>query len=316
MKVLLCPEVSQELFEQVKAVSPTLNVVMASREAAVQEVEDAEVFYGYHNDEMVRAAKKLKWIQTGAAGVDKHLPPALVDSDVILCNASGLHAPQVVEHAWALTLALCRGIPQYLRNQAERVWKGARYLDLYGATAGIVGFGGIGREYARRAQAFDMRIVAVDAHAKEKPAYVESLWRPERLNDLIRMSDVVFIAVPHTKETEKLINAERLALMKPTAFLVNTARGPIVDERALIAALKARQIAGAGLDVFEAEPLSKESELWGLDNVIITPHAAGSSALRPKRLMDFFCENLRRHLAGQPLMNVVDKKRGYPVKEA
>ncbi len=314
MKVLLCPEVSQELCDLVKAVSPTLKVVMASGEAALKEAEEAEVFYGYHTDAIVRAARNLKWIQTGAAGVDKHLSPALVDSDIVLCNASGLHAPQVVEHAWALTLSLCRGIPQYLRNKAERVWKGAKYLDLYGATAGIVGFGGVGGEYARRAQAFDMRIVAVDAHAKEKPAYVEHLWGPERLNDLIRMSDVVFIAIPHTKETEKLINAERLAMMKPTAFLVNTARGPIVDERALVAALKAGQIAGAGLDVFEAEPLSKESELWGLDNVILTPHTAGSSAMRPRRLMDFFCENLRRHLTGQPLMNVVDKQRGYPVR--
>ncbi|MSS72310.1 MAG: D-2-hydroxyacid dehydrogenase [Candidatus Latescibacteria bacterium] len=315
MKVLLCPEVSQELFEQVKAVSPALNVVMASREAAAREAEDAEVFYGYHSDEIVKAGKKLKWIQSGSAGMDKFLSPALMDSDILICNASGLHAPQVAEHAWALTLGLCRGIPQYVRNQAERAWKGTPYMDLYGATAGIVGFGGIGKEYARRAHAFDMRIVTVDAHTKEKPAYVESLWGPERLNDLIRMSDVVFIAVPYTKETEKLINAERLSMMKPTAFLVNTARGPIVDEQALTAALKARQIAGAGLDVFEAEPLSKESELWGLDNVLITPHAAGSSALRPKRLMDFFCENLRRHLAGQPLMNVVDKKRGYPVRE-
>ncbi len=315
MKVLLCPEVSQELFEQVKAVSPALNVVMASREAAVREAEDAEVFFGYHNDEIFKAAKKLKWIQSGSAGMDKFLSPALADSDVVVCNASGLHAPQVAEHAWALTLALCRRIPQYVRNQAERVWKGAGYLDLYGATAGIIGFGGIGKEYAKRAHAFDMRILTVDAHAKTKPAYVESLWGPERVNDLIRASDVVFIAVPCTKETEKLINAERLATMKPTAFLVNTARGPIVDEKALIAALKAGQIAGAGLDVFEVEPLSKESELWGLDNVIITPHAAGSSALRPQRLMDFFCENLRRYLAGQPLMNVVDKKRGYPVKE-
>lgn len=316
MKVLLCPEVSQELCDLVKAVSPTLDVVMASGEAGVKAVEDAEVFYGYHTDAIVRAGRKLKWIQTGAAGVDKHLSPALVDSDILLCNASGLHAPQVVEHAWALTLSLCRGIPQYLRNQAERTWKGTRYLDLYGATAGIVGFGGIGKEYARRAQAFDMRILAVDAHATEKPPYVERLWRPDRLDDLIRESDVVFIAVPHTKETEKLINAKRLAMMKPTAFLINTARGPIVDEQALVAALKAGQIAGAGLDVFEVEPLAKESELWGMENVILTPHTAGSSALRPRRLMDFFCENLRRYLAGRPLLNVVDKQRGYPVRTA
>lgn len=316
MKVLLCPEVSQELFELVKAVSPGIHVVMASGEQAVREAADAEVCFGYHSEAMIAAGKKLKWIQTGAAGVDKHLPPALANSDIVLCNASGLHAPQVAEHAWALTLGLARGIPQYLRNQAGRVWKGARFMDLYGATAGVVGFGGIGKEYARRAHAFDMRVLAVDAHARTRPDHVQSLWGPERLDDLIGASDVVFIAIPYTAETEKLIDARRLGLMKPTAFLVNTARGPIVDQRALIDALKAGRIAGAGLDVFEAEPLPADSELWGLENVIVTPHTAGSSALRPRRLIDFFCENLRRHLDGRPLLNVVDKRKGYPVPAA
>ena len=312
-KVLLCPGVREDLFEQVKVVSPTLDVVMRNGEDAVREAKDAEILFGSFNDEILEAAEQLKWIQSSSAGMDGRISQELMENDIILCNASGLHAPQVAEHAWALTLGLCRGIPKYLRNQADRVWKGEDLTDLLGSVAGIIGFGGIGREYAKRAHAFDMRILAIDAHVKEKPDYVESLWGLEMIDQLVGMSDVLFIAVPYTKETEKLIGSARLSMMKRTAFLVNTARGPIVDQKALVEALKANRIAGAGLDVFEEEPLPEDNDLWALENVIVTPHVAGSSALRPKRVVDFFCENLKRYLAGKPLKNMVDKKLGYPL---
>ena len=202
MKVLLCPGIREDLFEQVKAVSPTLDVVMRKEENAVREAKDAEILFGSYNDEILDAAEQLKWIQSSSAGMDGKISQELMENDIILCNASGLHAPQVAEHAWAITLGLCRGIPKYLRNQADRVWKGEDLTDLLGSVAGIIGFGGIGREYAKRAHAFDMRIFAIDAHVKEKPDYVESLWGLEMIDQLVGMSDVLFIAVVYYGDRE------------------------------------------------------------------------------------------------------------------
>ena len=188
----------------------------------------------------------------------------------------------------------------------------AAVRSFHSATAGIVGLGGIGRRYAERARGFEMRILAADIQVGEKPDCVDELWAINRLDELLGEADVVFIACPHTPETDKLIDGRALGLMKRTAFLVNTARGNIVDQAALIQALEDGQIAGAGLDVFEQEPLPEDSPLWDLENAIITTHAGGSSSYRQRRLADFFCENLERYLAGKSLLNEVDKSIGYP----
>ena len=241
--------------------------------------------------------------------------PEVQEGDFRLCNASGIHAIQVAEHAWALTTALFRGLHVFFQNQQKRKWTWAPMEDLYGATAGIIGFGGIGKEFAKRAQASEMRILAVDVQGGEKPDYVEALWGIDRLDDLLEESDLVFIACPWTPETDKLINARTLGLMQKSAFLVNTARGPIVDEAALAEALENNVIAGAGLDVFQKEPLHEDSPLWAMDNAIITTHAAGGSHYRPQRTVDFFCDNLKRYSAGEPLLNEMDRKLGYPKLE-
>ncbi len=313
MKIVLHPPVSEDLCEQVRRTAPEAEVVMADRDDVMVAVEDAEVLFGFFSEDVIRAAKRLKWIQSTSAGMEKQLSiPEIREGNVIICNASGVHAIQVAEHAWALTAALCRGLHVFFRNQLARRWRRAPLVDLCGATAGIVGFGGIGRQYAQRAQASEMRILAVDVQGGDKPDYVEALWTIDRLDDLLREADVVFLACPHTPETEKLIDERALKLMKQTAFLVNTARGPIVDEAALAEALKTGEIAGAGLDVFEQEPLPEESPLWDMENVMITTHAAGSSTYRHNRTVGFFCENLKRYLAGEPLLNEVDKALGYP----
>ncbi len=317
MKIVLCPPVSEALCEQVRRTAPGAEVAMAAMDEAHSVVGDADVIFGMYSEEIIRAARRVKWIQTTSAGMDMLLDiPGVREGRFRLSNASGLHALQVAEHAWALTSALFRGLQQSIRNQLSHEWKGVPIRDLYGATAGIVGFGGIGRRYARLARGFEMRILALDVQQSERPDYVEALWGTDRLEDVLSASDVVFIACPFTPQTERLIDERAFRLMKNSAFLINTARGPIVDEAALADALESGEIAGAGLDVFETEPLPETSPLWELENVIITTHSAGASNFRPQRTVDFFCENLRRFMAGVPLLNETDRNVGYPTLES
>jgi D-3-phosphoglycerate dehydrogenase len=313
MKILLCPPVDEDLKLQVETTAPDAEVVMTDMKAAVAAIADAEILFGTYNDQMLSAAGALRWIQTTSAGMDgSQIPPALRDSDIRVCNASGVHAIQVAEHAFALMMALLRGVHESVRHQAEHAWKRPALSEVYGATVAVVGFGGIGRKFAEQCHAFDARILALDVQAGAKPDYVESLSPMERFDEVIAQADVVFIACPLTDETHHLIDAHALSVMKPTAFLVNTARGPIVDEAALHAALQAGEIAGAGLDVTEVEPLPADSPLWDLANVILTPHAAGGSPRRHNRTVGLFCENLKRYMAGEPLLNEIDKSVGYP----
>lgn len=315
MKIVLHPPVDEALCQQVRDTAPNAEVVMADNQNAIEAVADAEIIFGNFSPELVRAAPNLKWVQSTSAGMDKALIPEIADSDITICNASGVHAVQVAEHAWALTTALTRGLHTSFRYQLDHAWKNPPLGDLLGATILIVGFGGIGQYYAQLAQGYEARLIALDIQGGNKPDYVEAIWDMDRLDEGLQIADVVFIAVPYTPETEKLINARTLSLMKNTAFLVNTARGPIVDEAALIEGLKNGEIAGAGLDVFEKEPLSPDSPLWDMENAILTPHDAGASPNRHNRTVAFFCQNLKRYLAGEPLFNEVDKSLGYPKRE-
>jgi D-3-phosphoglycerate dehydrogenase len=299
--------------QRIRELVPGGTVVAPPEERLAAELSDAEIFYGWYSPEIFRAARKLRWIQFTGAGLDGMLPDELVARGLLITNASGAHAPQVAEMAWALTLAIARGLPTYLRHQREHRWEWAERFDLDGATAGIVGMGGVGRRYARTALAFGMRVVAVDIEPVAEPEGVEGVWGLERLDDLIEVADVLLIACPYTSATRRLIGEPRFARMKRNAILVNVSRGGIVDEGALADALRGGCLAGAGIDVCETEPLPAESPLWDVPNLIITPHCAGLSAQRGKRLADLFCENLRRYRAGEALLNVVDQRKGYPI---
>ena len=316
MKIVLHPSVEEALCQQVKDTAPDAEVVMVDREDAIEAMADAEIVFGSCTSEMIQAAPNLKWVQSTSAGMDKVLQmPEIAESDIIICNASGVHAVQVAEHAWALTTALTRGLHVSFRHQLDHAWKRPPLHDLLGATIVIVGFGGIGQYYARLAQGYEARLIALDIQGGDKPDYVEAIWNMDRLDEALQLADIVFIAVPYTPETEKLINARTLGLMKNTAFLVNTARGPIVDETALAVALESGAIAGAGIDVFHKEPLTEDSPLWDMGNAIVTPHAAGGSPNRHNRTIAFFCKNLERYLAGEPLYNEIDKSLGYPKRD-
>lgn len=315
MKIVLFDQfpIGPEMLALIQAAAPAARLVVATKEQLPAELADAEIFYGYHSPEVFVHARQLRWIQTSAAGLDKVLVPELINRDLIITNASGIHAAAVAECAWALTLAISRCLHTFVRQQDKHLWKWGTLFDMFGATAGIVGLGGIGRQFARVARAFDMRVIAVDPHVRVRPDTVAELGPMDRLDELLRQSDVVLISCPYTAETRYLINRARLALMKRSAILVNIARGGIIDESALMDALNSGQIAGAGLDVTETEPLPADSPLWDAPNLIISPHCGGVSGHRMRKLIEFFCGNLRRYVAGQPLRNIVDQRKGYPV---
>ena len=299
--------------EKIRALAPDATVVVPAEHDLADELRDAEVFFGYHTPEVFANADKLKWIQATAAGMDVLLSPEVKARDILVTNASGVHAPQVAEMAWALTLSIARGVALYVRQQREHHWEWGPIYDIDGRTAGVIGLGGIGRRYARVAAAFGMNVLAVDAHPVSKPDFVDSLWGMDRLDDLVETADVILTSCPYTEDTHHLINGERIAKMKPTAIVVNIARGGIVDEDALSEALLEGRIAGAGIDVCETEPLPPDSPLWDVPNLVITPHCGGLGPARMGRLAQFFCENLQHYLDGDPLQNVVDQERGYPV---
>ena len=315
MRLVIYPAINAEELQAIRDVSPELEAINAATEAeAVQAISTADVFYGNIKREMLAAATRLRWVQAPRIGLEHYMFPELVQSDVVLTNTRGMLGDLVAEHAFILVLSLARQFHVYMRHQLERRWKrGMPLVDLPGSTLGIIGLGDIGMEVARRAAAFGMRIVAVDPRRAEKPEIVAELWKPDHLNDLLSDSDFVVICAPHTPETEKMIRAEQLRLMKKTAYLINVGRGAIVDLADLTAALQEGVIAGAGLDVFEVEPLPAEHPLWTLPNVIITPHSAidcPNNKMEVRRLQ-IFLDNIRRFIAGESLRNIVDKPMWY-----
>lgn len=307
--------------ERLRKEFPALEVVHLDRYEGVEEhLRDAEIIFTFSlRPEQFRLARRLRWIHAPTAAVHQLLFPELVKSDVVITNAREVHGPVVAEHVIALIFALARKIPQAARLQQTRIWgqdaiwnDGPRPREVAGATLGLIGLGSIGRTVARMASALGMRVIAVREHPeKEKPEGVAAVYAPAHINDLLSQSDYVVVAAPLTEATRGLINAHRLAAMRPEAYLINVGRGPQVDEAALADALRNGRIAGAALDVFEEEPLPAESPLWELENLLITPHTAGLTEKLWLRHYVLFSDNLRRYLAHEPLLFVVDKQRGY-----
>lgn len=315
MKILLQHEVEGEQLKRLENIIGDKHtyVLPTSREELIAECEDTDIFFGFCGEDIFPHLSNVKWVQASSAGMDKHMYPNMRESDVLLTNAAGLYGTHVADQAFALLLSLARGIHHFVRNQDNHKWGGSKspMIEIDGFKIGIVGLGGIGMQMARRAKGFDMHVIAADAYRTEKPENVDELMPMDKLADMMSRVDVVMIACPLTEETQGLINAGNLSAMQPTAYLINVARGPIVKEDDLIEILQAGKIAGAGLDVTETEPLPAESLLWDMENVIITPHAAGDSQHRMRRITEFFLDNLERYLKGEALKNVVDKQLGF-----
>jgi phosphoglycerate dehydrogenase-like enzyme len=288
-------------------------VCAATEEEALSAAPEAEVLMGYFTPAVCARAPRLKWIQSFSAGMDKFLFPEIVERDVAVSNMAGQYASQGGEHAWALLLSLTRGIVPSLQAQGRREWGGGAVVELAGGVLGIVGLGGFGRETAKRAAGYGMTVVAIDPVVETPPPEVDEVLPPgpANLRALLGRADAVVIACPLTEATHHLIGTAELAAMKPTAYLVCVSRGGIIDEAALAAALGDGQLAGAGLDVCEVEPLPADSPLWDAPNLILTPHRAGASQHRDRVTYEFFAANLERYLRGQEPLNLVDKRLGY-----
>lgn len=320
MRIVLCYPVEQRHCEQIAQVVPEAELIDAGQQRIAAELPTADIFCGHAKVPIdwpaVVQAGRLRWIQSSAAGLDHCLVPAVIDSSITVTSASGVLADQVAEHALALVLALTRSLPVFFRAQQQREFIRRPTRDLHHSTIGIVGFGGVGRRIAQVVRPLKTRILATDVFPVDKPDYVDALWPADGLDELLGTVDVLFLAAPLTSRTRGMIDRRALARMKPGALLVNVARGPLVVEADLIEALASGHLAGAALDVTEEEPLDAKSRLWDTPGVIITPHVAGQSRLRIDQMTDFFCDNLRRYLAGRPLRNLVDKQLGFPVRTA
>lgn len=290
--------------------------------AVLEEIADAEVYFGFGiAREAFLAARRLRWVHSGAAGVRGSLFPEMRASDVRLTNSAGVYAEPMADQALAMMLHFTRGIDGAVVGMRERRWRREAIVgpeggvgELSGAVLGIIGYGGIGRALGRRARALGMRVWALrrrEPEAGDGPEEVERLWGSGGLDELLAGSDYVALTVPETAETTDLIGARELALMKESAVLINIARGRILDEEALADALRAGRLRGAGLDVFRTEPLPPDSPLWALDRVLLTPHIGGTSPRFWERQTELMIRNIRSYLDGRPLENLVDKQRGY-----
>ncbi|MFN8559254.1 MAG: D-2-hydroxyacid dehydrogenase [Dehalococcoidia bacterium] len=246
----------------------------------------------------------LEWVHTSSAGVEGRAFRRLLERGVLLTNGSGANSAAIAHHVLALMLSHARRLPEYHAQQGQRVWKRLDGDELTDTTALIIGLGGIGRRVARLCHAFDMRTIGIRRQSESMPE-VDRLLPPGELRAALAEADYVVLACPLTDETRGLIDAVALATMKPTAYLINVARGPVVVTEALVAALHGRAIGGAAVDVFDREPLPADSPLWDAPNLTLTPHAAGSSPYNPLRNAEAFLDNLQRFVAGQPLHNVV-----------
>ncbi len=305
---------------QVRKRWPEMRVVhLPTYDRMEAELPDVDIFVGYSlRPQQFLLAKKLKWIHSTAAGVGQLMFPELKASSVVVTNASGIHSVPMAEHILGTLVALARHFPDCVRYQAAHRWaqqeiwdKPLRPRELAGQTLLIIGFGAIGRELARRVRPLGMQIWAMTRSGTGDASLADRILPAVQLNGVIHQADYVVLAAPETPETHHLIGAKQLAAMKPTAYLINVARGTLVDEAALIEALEKRAIAGAALDVTSEEPLPAESPLWGLENVFITPHMSAASEYLWDRQTDLLLQNLERWFSGRELINRVDLQRGY-----
>ncbi len=333
--VLLTLRFTDEQIDRLRSISPRLVI----RQQSIHEDRDDISPFLQAEDRVVYCATPprdtsraphLKWVQLHMAGINSLANHPIWKSGIAVTNASGIHAVPIGEFAIGMMVALARKFPRIIRLQERAEWPKHRWetllgSELHGKTVGIVGYGSIGREAARIAHyGFNMHVLAMKrSEGASRPRYTEpgvgdpeeqipEIWFDrERLNDLLGASDFVVLALPLTSETQKLLGDAELHAMKPGAFLVNIARGELIDEHALVRALKEGRLGGAGLDAYAVEPLPRDSQLWHMENVIVSPHISAATPNYDDRAVALFSANLRRFLNGEPLLNLVDREQMY-----
>jgi phosphoglycerate dehydrogenase-like enzyme len=299
-------------------VAPGVELVMGKSPADNAKLaKDADALVGICQPDAVNAGKKLKWVQMPSAGTNECLSiPRLQKGDILVTNMQRVYGPPIAEHVIAQLFYIARNFDAYTKMQQDENWNQtavpqSEFVELQGKTMLVVGLGGIGSAVAERAHALGMRVIATRNTSREKPDYVEYVGLSNELLDLTAKADVVVNAAPLTPETTGMFNAAFFAKMKPKSYFLNIGRGLQVDQNALIAALTEKRIAGAALDVAEPEPLPKGHPLWKAPNLFITPHTSSFSDLRFERVWIVLRENLKRYVAGDKMLSVVDVKRGY-----
>lgn len=303
------------LHEQARKLSPRIEIVTGQQ---IREnptlIPELEIVYGGLRREQMAQATRLRWLQTRGAGVNSLITPQMRDSDLVVTNASGIHAEPITEHMFGMLLVVTRRLREAWEQQKTRQWSGydfGAHVDmLAGKTLGVLGVGAIGGHSAQVGKAFGMRVLGLRRTGGTHP-HVDRMYTPDERLDFLRESDVVMNSLPLTEKTRHFMGAAELAVMKPTAIVINTGRGSTIDTEALMAALREGRLGAALLDVTDPEPLPPDHPLWTLDNVYITPHYSGSHLAYSRRANRIFLENLRRYLQNEPLVNVVDKREGY-----
>ena len=312
---LTLPEANEEIVERIRVASQGAEVIVANARNAIDYIADVEIVLGFVTKPMFEKANELKWVQSISSGVDMFLYPEFVASDVVLTSEKGLVGEHLADHAFGLLLLLTRQLHTALKfgplawNHRPEMRR--QEIELTGLTLGVFGFGSTGRAMARRGVGFGMNVIALDRDKVPTTEEVQEVMPSDQFDFLLEQSDVVGICCPLTNETSGIFDKQAFEKMKSSAYLVNVTRGEVMVEADLVNALKQGDIRGAALDVVPREPLPADSELWELDNVVMTPHTAGASQFRAQRNLERFLRNLQHYLAKEPLEGLIDKNLGY-----
>ena len=313
LNVLILNPLSDRHIATIANQVPQAHVTISDLESAEEYIQEADIIVAMGITDIRQLflkAPKLKWVHALTAGVDKLIFPEMQNSNVILTNSRGIHGIPVSEHVFSLMLAFSRCLHLTLRQQLEKKWKRVLPDEIHEKTIGIVGLGSIGREIAKKAKGLGMQVLATRRKLSHE-IFVDKMYPPDKLKEMLALCDFVVVALPLTEQTKELIDMEHLSAMKRSAYLINIARGSVLRESDLVEALEKGLIRGAGLDVFEQEPLPENSPLWGMPNVIITPHVAASSPYYLDRAIKLFADNLARYANGGEMFNIIDKHKGY-----
>jgi phosphoglycerate dehydrogenase-like enzyme len=306
------------LLQDLQGVTADARIVPVTPANVMQELGDADAFIGEITSAQVRAGKNLKWVAVMSAGVERVLFPAdgssdLRNSNITLTNNKIVQGPEIADHALAMLLMMSRNLNVLYRNDQQQIWDPHAFhgIELRGKTAVVIGVGGIGTQIALRANAFGMDVIGVDPEDKPFLPFVKRVVKPDQLDEVIPEADVVFISVPDTPKSHKMMGTREFELMKKNSYFIAVSRGGIYDMNGLVKALDEKRLAGAGVDVTDPEPLPKGHALWKFGNVVITPHIAGRSDQDAGRMISTIKENIGRFVSGKPMINVVDKQKGY-----
>jgi phosphoglycerate dehydrogenase-like enzyme len=316
-KKILLESNDPALIKLLQSASTKAKIVPITNDNVMSEIADADAFIGSIKPDQVRAGKKLQWVQIMSAGAERvlHLSGGndLRDSKIILTNNQIVQGPEIADHAMGMLLMLARGLHTFYMNTQHEVWQPRPYpgIELNGRTAVVIGVGGIGTQIAFRAWAHGMKVIGVDPEDIPYMPVISKVVKPDSLDSVLPEADVVFVSAPHTPMSNKMLGPHQFDLMKKGAYFIAVSRGGLYDLNCLVKALESKQLAGAGVDVTDPEPLPKGHPLWKCNNVVVTPHIAGRSDKDRDRMWDTIAENIRRFVDGKPLVNVVDKQKGY-----